>query len=109
MSDDAVKRLRDDLTNKAMLYLEQVCVLRTLIFTINTNNICLLKERTQKNKAEQENLEALETDLHKVEQQLQDHMITSVSKGDQICDTPAKKSTLLTHNHSRAHFETLHA
>lgn len=25
MSDDAVKKLREDLTNKAMLYLEQVC------------------------------------------------------------------------------------
>ena len=42
----------------------------------------IIKERTQKNKAEQENLEALQTDLHKVEQQLQNHMITSVSEGD---------------------------
>lgn len=33
MSDDAVKKLRDDLTNKAMLYLEQVCV------GINPDNI----------------------------------------------------------------------
>lgn len=36
----------------------------------------------QKNKTERENLGALETDLHNIEQQLRDHMITSVSKGD---------------------------
>ena len=42
----------------------------------------LVKERTQKNKIERESLEALETDLHNVEQQLQDHMVISDSKGD---------------------------
>ena len=46
--------------------------------------VYLLKERTQKNKTEQENLEALETDLHNIEQQLQDHMINPASKGDYI-------------------------
>ena len=40
MSDDAVKRLRDDLTNKAMLYLEQVCVkvLHIVIFCVNIHD-----------------------------------------------------------------------
>ena len=80
MSDDAVKKLRDDLTRKAMLYLEQVC-LAVHKCTIHTDSTCI-KERAQKTKTEHDNLEALETDLHNVEQQLQDHMITPVSQGD---------------------------
>ena len=40
------------------------------------------KERAQKNKTECENLEALESDLHNLEQQIQDHMVTSVSQGE---------------------------
>ena len=39
MSDDGVKRLRDDLTNKAMLYLEQVCVeVLHIIICVNVHN-----------------------------------------------------------------------
>ena len=39
------------------------------------------KERTQKNKAEKENLEALDTDLHDIEQELQGYMVTSAPRG----------------------------
>ena len=39
------------------------------------------KERAQKNKAEKENLETLETDLLNIEQELRNHMITSVPGG----------------------------
>ena len=39
------------------------------------------KERAQKNKAEKENLEALDTDLRDIEQELQGYMVTSAPRG----------------------------